>query len=138
MREAIGFNEKRGDTINVATASFVQSAAEAIPDTPLWKDPWVIAMAKEIGQYLIFGLIAWLVWTKLLKPVFEMLAAAAQRAEAARKAAAEAASRREHTVGADLRGRDFDDKLKGARDTAQQDPKLVANMIKEWMGAGGT
>jgi flagellar M-ring protein FliF len=138
VRESVGFNEKRGDTINVATASFVQSAAEAIPDTPLWKDPWVIAMAKEIGQYLIFGLIAWLVWTKLLKPVFEMLAAAAQRAEAARKAAAEAASRREHTVGADLRGRDFDDKLKGARDTAHQEPKLIAELIKEWMGAGGT
>lgn len=137
VRESVGFNEKRGDTINVATASFVQSAAEAIPDSPLWKDPWVIALAKEIGQYLIFGLIAWLVWTKLLKPVFEMFAAAAQRAEAARKAAAEAASMRDHSVGG-ARGRDFDDKLKGARDTAHQEPKLIAELIKEWMGAGGT
>jgi flagellar M-ring protein FliF len=36
VRESIGFDEKRGDTINVAAASFVQSEAEALPETPLW------------------------------------------------------------------------------------------------------
>ncbi|MEW6513302.1 MAG: flagellar basal-body MS-ring/collar protein FliF [Pseudomonadota bacterium] len=139
VRESVGFNEKRGDSINVAAASFVQSEAEAIPDTPLWKDASVIAFAKEAAQYLIFAIIAWLVWTKLLKPVFEMFAAAAQRAEAERKAAAEAAGVSEiaHAGGAH-HGRSFDDKLKSARDTAQQEPKLIADLIKEWMGANGT
>ncbi len=136
VRESVGFNEKRGDTISVATASFVQSAAEAIPDTPLWKDPSVIAFAKEAAQYLIFALIAWLVWTKLLKPVFEMFAAAAQRAESERKAAAEAAGVSEIAHVGAQHGRNFDDKLKHARDTAHQEPKLIADLIKEWMGAG--
>jgi flagellar M-ring protein FliF len=136
VRESVGFNEKRGDTINVATASFVQSAAEAIPDTPLWKDPSVIAFAKEAAQYLIFAVIAWLVWTKLLKPVFEMFAAAAQRAEAERRAAAEAAGVSEVAHVGAQHVRNFDDKLKHARDTAHQEPKLIAELIKEWMGAG--
>lgn len=136
VRESVGFNEKRGDTINVATASFVQSAAEAIPDTPLWKDPAVIAFAKEAAQYLIFAVIAWLVWTRLLKPVFEMFAAAAQRAEAERKAAAEAAGVSEIAHVGAQHGRNFDDKLKHARDIAHQEPKLIADLIKEWMGAG--
>ena len=136
VRESVGFNEKRGDTINVATASFVQSEAEAIPDTPLWKDPSVIAFAKEAAQYLIFALIAWLVWTKLLKPVFEMFAAAAQRAESERKAAAEAAGVSEIAHVGAQHVRNFDDKLKHARDTAHQEPKLIADLIKEWMGAG--
>lgn len=139
VRESVGFSAKRGDTINVAAASFVQSEAEAIPATPLWKDASVIAFAKEAAQYLIFALIAWLVWSKLLKPVFEMFAAAAQRAEAARKAAAEAAGVSEIAhPGGIHNGRNFDDRLKGARDTAHQEPKLVAELIKEWMGGSGT
>lgn len=138
VRESVGFNEKRGDSINVAAASFVQSAAEAIPDTPLWKDPSIIAFAKEAAQYLIFAIIAWLVWSKLLKPVFEMFAAAAQRAEAARKAAAEAAGVSEYMPAGAAQARGFDDKLKHARDTAHQEPKLIAELIKEWMGGSGT
>lgn len=139
VRESVGFNEKRGDSINVAAASFVQSEAEALPDTPLWKDASVIAFAKEAAQYLIFAIIAWLVWTKLLKPVFEMFAAAAQRAEAERKAAAEAAGISETADGTMIHhGRSFDDKLKTARDAAHQEPKLIADLIKEWMGGNGS
>lgn len=139
VRESVGFSAKRGDTINVAAASFVQSEAEAIPDTPLWKDASVIAFAKEAAQYLIFALIAWLVWSKLLKPVFEMFAAAAQRAEAERKAAAEAAGISETADGTMIHhGRSFDDKLKTARDAAHQEPKLIADLIKEWMGGNGS
>jgi len=138
VRESVGFNEKRGDSINVAAASFVQSEAEAIPDTPLWKDPSLIAFAKEAAQYLIFAIIAWLVWSKLLKPVFEMFAAAAQRAEAARKAAAEAAGVSAQMTAGAAQARGFDDKLKHARDTAHQEPKLIAELIKEWMGGNGT
>ena len=138
VKESVGFNDKRGDTINIAAASFVQTEAEALPDIPLWKDPEIIALAKVVAQYLIFAVIAWLVWTKLLKPVFEMLAAAAQRAEAARKAAAEAASASEIAHVGVQHGRNFDAKLNSARDTAHQEPKLIAELIKEWMGGSGT
>lgn len=138
VRESVGFNEKRGDTINVATASFVQSEAEAIPDTPLWKDAAAIAFAKEAAQYLIFAIVAWLAWSKLLKPVFEMFAAAAQRAEAERKAVAAADGAGEILHAGVQQGRSFDDKLKTARDTAHQEPKLIAELIKEWMGGNGS
>ncbi len=139
VREAVGFSEKRGDTINVAAASFVQSEPEAIPDTPLWKDAATIAFAKEAAQYLIFALVAWLVWIKLLKPVFEMFAAAAaQRAEAEREAAAAVAGAAEIVHTDVQQGRSFEDKLKAARDTAQQEPKLIAELIREWMSGSGT
>lgn len=139
VRESVGFDEKRGDTINVAAANFVQSEAEALPETPLWKDPATIAFAKEAAQYLVFALIAWLVWRKLVKPVFDMFAAAAQRAEAERRAAAEAAGvegtgTAESPAGPHVRT--FDEKLNAARETARQEPKLIAELIKEWMGAG--
>lgn len=136
VREAVGFKESRGDSINVAAASFVAAEPEVIPELPVWKDPTLVAMAKEVGQYLIFGLIVFLVWTKVLKPMFEMLAAAAHRIEAEQKAAASMAE-----VSADANYAhqvSFDEKLKGAKEVAQKEPKLIAELIRGWMGAGGT
>jgi len=136
VREAVGFNEKRGDSINVAAASFVAPIPELIAELPIWKDPTLIAFAKEAVQYLVFALIAFLVWSKLLKPMFEMLAAAAHRVEAEENAAAE---RAEETIEGHHanKGPRFEDQLKEARDVAHKEPKLIAELIKEWMGAGG-
>lgn len=137
VRESVGFDEKRGDTINIAAANFVQSEAEALPETPLWKDPAAIAFAKEAGQYLIFAIVAWLVWRKLLKPVLDMFAAAAQRAEAEQQIPVEGEGGAAAQAGpAEHAAPSFEDRLKAARETAQQNPKLVAELIKEWMGAG--
>lgn len=135
VREAVGFNEKRGDSINVAAASFVPPEPELIADLPIWKDPALIAFAKEMAQYLIFAVIAFLVWSKLLKPMFEMLAAAAHRVEAEENAAAELAE--ETAEGMHIhKGPTFEDQLKEARDVAHKEPKLIAELIREWMGAG--
>lgn len=136
VREAVGFSQARGDSINVAAASFVAPEPEVIAELPFWKDPGLIAFAKEMAQYLIFALIAWLIWTKLLKPVFEMLAAAAHRIEVQEKAAAEYAD--EATGAHAHRPADFDARLKEAREVAHKEPKLIAELIKEWMGGGGT
>ncbi|MEW6164221.1 MAG: flagellar basal-body MS-ring/collar protein FliF [Pseudomonadota bacterium] len=135
VRQAVGFSETRGDSINVAAANFVPPEPEVVAELPLWKDPGMIAFAKEMGQYLVFALIAWLVWTRILKPMSETMGAAMRRIEAQQKAAAEAAQAAEaghfhHAVAP------FDTRLKEAREVAHKEPKLIAELIKEWMGAG--
>lgn len=135
VRQAVGFDEKRGDSISVAAASFVPPEPEAVPELPIWKDPDGIAFVKEFGQYALFALVVFLVWAKLLKPLFATLTAAAQRIEAEQKAAAEYAA---ETGGGHGHVASFDDRLKQAREVAHKEPKLVAELIKEWMGAGGT
>lgn len=135
VREAVGFNAARGDSISVANASFVETAPEAIPALPLWQDPAAIALAKELGKYAIFALIAFLIWIKLLKPVFGMLSAAAEHAKAEELAALE--SVKEH-VEEGPKEPTFEERLKGAREVAQREPKVVAELVKEWMGAGGS
>lgn len=133
-QEAVGFSKQRGDTVNVANVSFARLEQEAIADFPVWKDPWLITTAKEIGRWLLFALVAWLLWTRAFKPLFEMFAAAAHRVEVEQTAAAEAAA----VGGAEARhanfGKSYDSKLTQARDLAKQDPKLVAGVIKEWVG----
>ncbi|MDP3038034.1 MAG: flagellar basal-body MS-ring/collar protein FliF, partial [Rhodocyclaceae bacterium] len=138
VREAVGFSQMRGDSINVAAASFVTPEPEVVPESPLWQDPELVALGKELGKYLVFALIVYLIWTKLMKPLFEMLAAAAQRAEAERKAEATRMRDTSEAYRATHGMATYDDKVKAARETAQQDPKQVAEMIKGWMGANGT
>lgn len=134
-QEAVGFSRDRGDTVNVANVSFARMEQEAVADFPIWKDPWLLTTLKEIGRWLVFAILAWLLWSKAFKPLFEMFAAAAHRVEVEQAAAAEAASESAPEIrrhGGDVRN--YDTKLAQARDLAKQDPKLVAGVIKEWVG----
>jgi flagellar M-ring protein FliF len=136
VREAVGFNQARGDSISVASANFVAPEPELEADLPIWKDPEMIALGKEIGKYLVFALIAFLIWRKLVNPIFEMVAATTHQVETEEDKAAEEAI--ESAIETGPGEPTFEDRLKEARDIAHNDPKLVAELIKEWMGANGT
>jgi flagellar M-ring protein FliF len=131
-REAMGFSKDRGDTLNIANVPFISPEASGLFDLPWWRDPDVVAWATAIAKYLILAIIAFLVWTKLLKPLFQQL----------QRAAAEAASRPHVThvangLAAEAAGaaaNSYETKIEQARQMAKDDPKLVANVIKEWIG----
>ena len=131
VQEAVGYQKDRGDTVNIANVSFAAAATETVVDTPIWKDPWLIATAKEIAKWLAFGLLAWVLWNKAFKPLFEMFAAAAHRVEVEEANRADMAVEN-HRPGTQTKS--YDNKLQQARDLAKQDPKLVAGVIKEWVG----
>ncbi|WIM06722.1 MAG: flagellar basal-body MS-ring/collar protein FliF [Candidatus Nitricoxidivorans perseverans] len=134
-QEAVGFSKDRGDTLNVANVSFAKVEKEVVPDAPIWQDAWLIATAKEAGKWLVYGMLAWLLWTKAFKPLFAMFAAAAERVKAEEAARTELAM--ETAEGHAARGhRPYEVKLQQARDLAKQDPRLVAGVIKEWVGGG--
>lgn len=135
-KEAVGFNQERGDTLNVANAPFTPVEAEAIPDIPLWKNPEIIALAKEIGKYLLLAAIAFFLWTRLLKPVFTGLANA-QKSVARMPAPATGpsdGSAAEELPETDLKR--FDSKIELARETVRKDPKMVASIVKGWVDGG--
>lgn len=136
VREAVGFSQARGDSISVAAASFVAPEPELVPELPIWKDPEMIALGKELGKYLVFALIAFLVWRKLLKPIVDMVTTAVRGAEAEEEKAAEEAL--EALAEEGPREPTFEERVQEARDIAHNDPKLVAELIKEWLGGNGT
>lgn len=131
VQEAVGYQKDRGDTVNIANVSFAPPPAEVVPDAPIWKDPWLIGTLKEIGKWLAFAVLAWVLWNKAFKPLFEMFAAAAHRVEVEESNRAEMATESHHSG---MPTRSYDNKLQQARDLAKQDPKLVAGVIKEWVG----
>lgn len=138
-REAMGFSKERGDTLNVANAPFTPVDKEIIPDMPIWKDAELISLLKELARYLIIGGIAFYLWMRMLKPVVDRLMEAPPPPPEVKMEEGDTME-----IGPDGLPRimhhnphqHYDDKLAQARAMARQDPKAVANMIKEWIDGG--
>lgn len=134
-REAMGFNKERGDTLNVANTPFDPGSRELLPEVPLWKDPSVISFAKELGKYLLFGGLAAYLFFGVVRPFLRNLAASAKATRELNQlelATPGALPSPGHASATDAVG--YDQKLLNARQLAKQDPKLVANVIKDWVG----
>jgi len=144
VREAMGYSKERGDSLSVANAPFTASE-KAENEFPVWKDPENISFAKEIFKYLILAGIVAFLYLKIIQPSLKTMFPPPPDPEdtATPESIVDAAGNVIITGGGD--GDDEDSveinhyaiKLQKARDIAQADPKAVANMIKDWMGANG-
>ena len=133
VKEAVGFETQRGDTLNLLNSAF-NDTQEVIPDTPLWQQPEMIALAKYILKYLLIaGGILFLLFG-IIRPAFKSVAehsAALQENAAAGAAAAEGAN---HTSGAAPQSAfNYENNLQAAKQLAKDDPKIVATVVKEWV-----
>ena len=150
VRQAIGFNEKRGDTVNLVNAAFNEAERVEV------EGPTVVA---EVTQRLL-GNLNTLLWTlaaivaalfvylMVLRPVLRDLARAGERDLAAQEAyaqamAAAAGSGEAAAAGAGGPGsaqpirtgaRGFEADLQAVKDLAKQEPQIVANVVKDWVG----
>jgi flagellar M-ring protein FliF len=154
VRQAIGFNEKRGDMVNLVNAAF--NEAERIEV----EGPTIVA---EVTQRLL-GNMNTVLWTlaaivaalfiylMVLRPVLRDLALAGERDLAAQEAYAQAMAAAagggrgdgENATGEaagpgtaqPIRtgGRGFEADLQAVKDLAKQEPQIVANVVKDWVG----
>jgi flagellar M-ring protein FliF len=47
VREAIGFDQERGDSVSVYNKSFQTIDVEALPEMPIWKQDWFTSVVKQ-------------------------------------------------------------------------------------------
>jgi flagellar M-ring protein FliF len=139
VREAMGFNEKRGDSLNVASSPFAAVVREAPPELPLWKDPEAQDLGKEALKYLLILAVLAFVALGIVRPLLKTVLPPPPPEEAMEP---EAAAGEEEGAEVSLSpaaaaAGSFEAKLARARELARGDPRLVASLIKEWMGAGG-
>lgn len=134
-REAMGFNKERGDTLSIANASFTV-VDQGDGSIPLWKDPDILALVKDLVKYgAIAGIIAYLL-LKVVKPLITTMMTPRIGEHFSRGSAGVAAYGEMAEEGGEGGGPSpFQEKLKQARSVATQDPKAVANIIKDWTGA---
>jgi len=135
VREAMGFNKDRGDTLNVVNSPFAGAEKEIIPETPIWKRPETLETAKETGKYLLAAAVLLYLFFAVLKPTLRKIAVGltppaplpAPRDEDAVLQISEI-----EPMGATART--YQDNLEAAKQLARQDPKMVANVVKAWVG----
>ncbi|MGD8935480.1 MAG: flagellar basal-body MS-ring/collar protein FliF [Thiogranum sp.] len=151
-KEAVGFNAARGDTLNIINSSFVPPPqVEAVPEPSLMEQPWVWDVAKQaVGALgvliLIFG---------VLKPIMRSLAEKGTQAIAQTNAMVPAgATAGAHGGGAggdqlslsggsqqqpQLEGprAGYEQNLDTAKSVVREDPKRVAQVVKNWVGEDG-
>lgn len=138
VKEAVGFDEKRGDRVSIVNVPFsVPSAPEPLPAVPLWQRPDFWDKVKQ-G----FG------WALAAVLVFGVLRIMGQIARSIREHAP--AMHRTVGVQTDEQGGGSPQQqqkisikppenmtLNAVKDLAKQDPKLVAQVVKGWVSADG-
>ena len=67
VKEAMGYNKDRGDTLNVVNSPFAGVEKDEIVQPPLWERPEVIEMAIQAAKYLAIGIILFMLYRKMLK-----------------------------------------------------------------------
>ncbi|MBA4141904.1 MAG: flagellar M-ring protein FliF [Nitrosospira sp.] len=131
VKEAMGFNKERGDTLNVVNSPFTEIQPEAMPELPVWKQPEMVELAHQLGKtLLIAGLILYLV-LGVLRPALKRMnqpppslevQTDEQPAPAVTPVIKQAPQISQH-----------EQNLALARQLAKDDPKLVANVVKQWV-----
>lgn len=136
VKDAMGFDPKRGDSLNVLNSAFNTEPPEVLPEQPWWKQPENIAMAKEGMKYLLaVGIIAFLLFG-IIRPALKRQAALEiAKAEAAAAAAAAAAAHHgaHHGYEEQQAQNSYEDNLQLAKQLSKDDPKIVASVVKEWV-----
>lgn len=129
VKETMGYNKDRGDTLNVANSPFSTVEREVIPEVPLWKQPATFVLVKEVGKHLLIAAAVLYLVLGVLRPLLKNLAEARPAPalpEGAVEGEATVTARRQSVAG-------YEQNLQMAKQLANQEPKIVANVVKEWV-----
>jgi flagellar M-ring protein FliF len=144
IREAMGFSKERGDSLSVLNTPFAAPEKEVQPEPPIWKNPEYIGMAKDGGRYLLPILVLLYLFFGVLRPMLKKLNPKPEKDQppalppASEGTADELVDDDEDAV-VEISGqpapklRSYQDNLEAAKQLARQDPRMVANIVKNWV-----
>ena len=139
VRESIGFNQERGDSVKVVNAPFKVEPIATGREVPFWKTPELIDMIRAAAMPIGLAIVALLVFFGLVRPA--MKAALAPRP--LRQGQLPRPGQRIDAVVDDeppmpaiigqpavLR------QIEGAKALAKDNPAAVAGIVRGWVGGG--
>ena len=131
VKEAMGFNKDRGDTLNIVTSPFATAEKEAIVEAPVWKRAETWDTVGYYGKYILGIAILAYLFFGVLKPMLTNLAKNMSARQTRQAAIDEHSPERatEQALG-------YQENLEAAKQLAKQDPKVVANVVRGWVGVG--
>lgn len=142
VRQAMGFDEKRGDTLQVLNSPFVEET-QALDEQPWWKTPQAYDLTMGVLRYLMVGLAALTLWKFVLKPLQRRSAGGTDLMTLDDDAELAPAPRGNDSlvVGQDGTARPalprksalYEQNLESLKRLAGEDPRLVAMIVRGWM-----
>lgn len=132
VRDAVGYDEKRGDTVSVSSMAFYQATDEAIEaeEPGFLQNPTVQSWGKQ-GLAAALVLVVVLV---LIKPLLRALAGSTPGAAGSQAALAGPGGSFSPDNRAPL---SYDDKVSVARQLADKNPERVAQIVRAWVQSDG-
>lgn len=136
-REAMGFNQARGDTLNIVNAPFDIADTEEAAGLPAWKDPLLQSLAKEIIKYLLIGGLLLYLVLGVVRPMIGELATIGASVAAEQSAVPQefmpAAEGGDVVKLGGIKPPSYEDDLNMVKELAKNDPKVMANVVKYWV-----
>ena len=131
VRDAVGFDEARGDRVTVISASFLpqEESNLVMEEPPIWEQSWFVSLAKQS----LTGLAVILIVMGVIRPGIKNLMQTSLPAGTASGAANGALNPAVAALSTSGNRMSFDDSLNAVRATAEQDPRLVAQVVKKWV-----
>ena len=133
VKDVVGFDQDRGDSLNVQVAAFTEDK-EIVKELPFWKQPDMIELGKDLLKYLVIAAVIFFVVFRIIKPAFQtLLTLPSSTGGFTANQEGEARPEATYTPAAPS----YEQSLQTARQIAQQEPKIVASVVKEWVGSNG-
>lgn len=143
VKQAIGFNEARGDAVNVVNQAFTKPEEESIP---IWAQPDTMDLAKSLGLPLGVALIAAILVFGLFRPMLKP-AEPQLFEDGPELLPGQRTPLLTSQVGGDndmelleqlqregtLPGMNRQEKLEKLRELAKEHPQIVASIVKNWV-----
>jgi flagellar M-ring protein FliF len=153
VKDAVGFNEVRGDRVTVINNSFAK-IARVVPDSiPIWEQSWVQNLAKQLAAGIFILLLVMGVLRPVLKnlasanPESRQLALAATQGDFSDFASAERAMMNDDVQFSSRAGGmlpnpvgddgGYERQINTVRGLVAEDPGRVAQVVKKWVGSDG-
>jgi flagellar M-ring protein FliF len=147
VKEAMGFSKERGDTLNVTNAPFdgVDKPSDPAPKIDWWRDPDNIAMAKEIAKFALAAIVLTYLFFRILRPMMrpifrkldeitEVAPLPSQPVLTADQELQAVIARTQLEEMEATQAQGYRENLQMAKNLAKEDPRIVANVVKAWVG----
>ena len=133
IKESIGLKDARGDQINVMNQAFKSNAVlPPVDGLPLWQQPWLLQLAKQIVGAALVLVVAFLV----LRPLMKSLTKPSKRSSAGDDLGNDTLSLSGQGKAIKL-SPSFEQQIAAARTLVGQDPRRAAQVVKDWVSADG-
>lgn len=136
IKDAIGFNAERGDSVQVTNIAFsTPPEAEPLPDQAFLDKPWVADLGKQsLAGFLVLSIVFGVLRPMLRSLMSKPLPVETDMAAGGMPALAHTGGVR-HALPAGHAN--YDVQLNTAKSLATQDPKRVAQVVKNWVANDG-